>query len=248
MGDLPVAWISSDQDEDGVPDEADNCITVANPTQGDDDKDGIGNICHGDANGDGKIDAEDAMFIQRCIVRLISCDRTKNDLNGNGRLDAGDALLIMYRVGLLPGPSGLRGEAPDAQVFYVYTDHLNTPRVVTDRQNRVRWRWDAIDPFGANIANDDPDADRIRLAYPLRFPGSTSTRRRGYTTTTIEITTRLQDDTYSRIRLGLRVESACTNTLMATLSKTSTDMDCSVAQTCRHCRKISSISQQVWGT
>ena len=39
------------------------------------------------------------------------------------------------------------------------------------RTNRVRWRWDTSDAFGANAASEDPDADFLKLAYPLRFPG-----------------------------------------------------------------------------
>ena len=42
-----------DTDQDGVPDEIDNCPDVANPSQLDNDKDGIGNECDPDSNGDG---------------------------------------------------------------------------------------------------------------------------------------------------------------------------------------------------
>jgi RHS repeat-associated protein len=56
-------------------------------------------------------------------------------------------------------------------VFYVHTDHLNTPRRITrPSDNAIVWRWDA-DPFGATPANDDPDGDTVTFAYNLRFPG-----------------------------------------------------------------------------
>ena len=42
-----------DTDLDSVPDEIDNCPDVANPSQLDDDMDGIGNDCDPDSNGDG---------------------------------------------------------------------------------------------------------------------------------------------------------------------------------------------------
>jgi len=42
-----------DTDLDSVPDEIDNCPDVANPSQLDDDMDGIGNECDPDSNGDG---------------------------------------------------------------------------------------------------------------------------------------------------------------------------------------------------
>jgi RHS repeat-associated protein len=56
------------------------------------------------------------------------------------------------------------------QAYYVYADHLNTPRVITDSANKVVWRWDS-DPFGSDAANEDPDGDGVRFAYNLRFPG-----------------------------------------------------------------------------
>ncbi|MEZ5513269.1 MAG: RHS repeat-associated core domain-containing protein [Steroidobacteraceae bacterium] len=56
-------------------------------------------------------------------------------------------------------------------VFYVHTDHLNTPRRVTrPSDNMIVWRWDS-DPFGNAPANADPDGDSAQFAYPLRFPG-----------------------------------------------------------------------------
>jgi RHS repeat-associated protein len=170
LGDMPVAWITTDQDDDGVPDAQDNCITVPNPSQYDFEGDGIGDVCDGDINRDGRVDASDALTIQRCIVRLIPC-QPKYNVDGDARISATDALLTQRRVGLLPGPSGRLGSAPAAQVFYVHVDHLNTPRVLTDTQNRVRWRWDHADPFGATTANEDADNDFQPLKYNLRFPG-----------------------------------------------------------------------------
>jgi RHS repeat-associated protein len=55
-------------------------------------------------------------------------------------------------------------------VYYIYADHLNTPRVITDNANKVVWRWDS-DPFGSDAANEDPDGDGVGFGYNLRFPG-----------------------------------------------------------------------------
>jgi len=172
LGDMPVAWISADQDEDGVPDELDNCINVANANQHDPDQDGIGEMCDGDVNRDGRVDRSDATTIQRCLVRLIPCE-SKYDTDGNGVVTSRDASFVNRRVvaGLSQGPSGVRGEAAVASVFYVHPDHLNTPRVLTNKQNRILWQWDNADPFGANMASEDPDTDYIYYRYPLRFPG-----------------------------------------------------------------------------
>ncbi len=55
-------------------------------------------------------------------------------------------------------------------VYYVLSDHLNTPRQIIDSNQQLRWRWDATDPFGANLANDNPSA-LGSFTYNLRFPG-----------------------------------------------------------------------------
>lgn len=54
-------------------------------------------------------------------------------------------------------------------VHYVHTDHLGTPRAITDG-NTVIWRWES-DPFGSTAAQEDPDGDLTVFTYNLRFPG-----------------------------------------------------------------------------
>jgi RHS repeat-associated protein len=56
------------------------------------------------------------------------------------------------------------------QVYYIHTDHLGTPRVVSDSNQTVIWRWDS-DAFGSTTANDDPDADGVKFELNLRFAG-----------------------------------------------------------------------------
>lgn len=56
-------------------------------------------------------------------------------------------------------------------LYYVHTDHLDTPRRVSrPSDNVVLWRWDG-DPFGTAAANRDPDGDSTVFEYNLRFPG-----------------------------------------------------------------------------
>jgi RHS repeat-associated protein len=56
------------------------------------------------------------------------------------------------------------------RVYNIHTDHLNTPRVVTDSlSDVVRWRWDG-DPFGGRVVDDDPSSVGA-FAFDLRFPG-----------------------------------------------------------------------------
>jgi len=55
-------------------------------------------------------------------------------------------------------------------VFYVWTDHLGTPRQITDTANQSRWEWPNADPFGNNLPNENP-AGLGTFEYNLRFPG-----------------------------------------------------------------------------
>ena len=55
-------------------------------------------------------------------------------------------------------------------IFYVHSDHLNTPRKITQPSNNgVRWTWDS-DAFGTNLPNENPAALGT-FKYNLRFPG-----------------------------------------------------------------------------
>lgn len=49
--------------------------------------------------------------------------------------------------------------------YYFHTDHLGTPRVVTDKNNALRWRWLA-EPFGTTTPENLGG-----FTQPLRFPG-----------------------------------------------------------------------------
>jgi len=55
-------------------------------------------------------------------------------------------------------------------LYYVYADHIDTPRVITDTGDKVVWRWDS-DPFGLGIPDNDADQDGVLLTCNLRFPG-----------------------------------------------------------------------------
>ena len=64
-----------------------------------------------------------------------------------------------------------------AGVFYLHTDHLNTPRLVTDEQNRIVWRNDpTTEPFGNSPVEEDPDGDGQAFTLNLRFPGQYADR------------------------------------------------------------------------
>jgi RHS repeat-associated protein len=56
-----------------------------------------------------------------------------------------------------------------AETFYIYADHLGTPRQIINAANQLRWRWD-IDAFGIAPADENPGGLGA-FGFNLRFPG-----------------------------------------------------------------------------
>jgi RHS repeat-associated protein len=64
----------------------------------------------------------------------------------------------------------LQPNGSGVNIFYVHTDHLNSPRKIAQpTSGTLAWRWDS-DPFGTAAPNDNP-AGLGAFAYNLRFPG-----------------------------------------------------------------------------
>jgi RHS repeat-associated protein len=64
----------------------------------------------------------------------------------------------------------LRPNGTGILVYYVHTDHLNTPRRITrPSDNAIVWRWDS-EPFGTAAANQNPSGLGT-FVYNPRFPG-----------------------------------------------------------------------------
>ena len=120
--------------------------------------------------------------------RLVTAGTASYTYNGLGqrvKKDNGTVTLFVYdEAGNLIGEYDAAGHpirehvwfagAPVAvivgsDVHYVHTDHLGTPRAITDA-GTVIWRWES-DPFGSTAADEDPDGDLTSFTYNLRFPG-----------------------------------------------------------------------------
>jgi len=59
----------------------------------------------GDVNGDGKIDASDALLIQQALVGALASSTTiypRGDANCNGSIDAADVVLVLRAAVGLP--------------------------------------------------------------------------------------------------------------------------------------------------
>jgi RHS repeat-associated protein len=76
-------------------------------------------------------------------------------------------------------PDLLKHATPTPNRYYIHTDHLDTPRVITDANQAVVWRWDNADPFGANVANQNPSGLGT-FSFNLRFPGQYFDAETGY--------------------------------------------------------------------
>jgi RHS repeat-associated protein len=65
----------------------------------------------------------------------------------------------------------LRPNGTGVSVYYIHTDHLNTPRRITSSStNAIVWRWDS-DPFGTTAANQNPSGNGTQFVYNPRLPG-----------------------------------------------------------------------------
>ncbi len=111
--DYGLAWqLVPDTDGDGVADTMDNCTLAPNGplaldaggnSQLDADGDGYGNLCDGDLNNNGTVNAQDTSIFRS---KLGTSDPVA-DLNGNGYVNAQDSGIFKNMLGLPPGPSGL---------------------------------------------------------------------------------------------------------------------------------------------
>jgi RHS repeat-associated protein len=53
--------------------------------------------------------------------------------------------------------------------YYIHADHLDTPRIVSDKNDKRRWKWLA-EPFGTSAPETNPDSLGV-FTQNLRFPG-----------------------------------------------------------------------------
>ena len=94
-----------------------------------------------------------------------------------GPVPAGEHVLLAKAIDVMgatdesrPVTIGVTGEPGDAKLYFIHVDHLNTPRLIADHQQRTVWRWDQQEPFGANVPEENPSG-LGPFEFPLRFPG-----------------------------------------------------------------------------
>jgi hypothetical protein len=92
---------AGDSDGDGVSDDRDNCILVANAGQQDADRDGIGNICDADLNNDCGVNTTDFHILKS----QFGLPTALTDLDGNGTTNWADFAIMREYLGGPPGPA-----------------------------------------------------------------------------------------------------------------------------------------------
>ncbi len=96
--------VAIDTDEDGVPNEIDNCTNIANADQRDTNLDGFGNACDPDLNNDCVVNFLDIAAIGGLFLEEGDLDA---DLNGDQVVNFLDFSLVASDFLGAPGPSGL---------------------------------------------------------------------------------------------------------------------------------------------
>jgi len=56
------------------------------------------------------------------------------------------------------------------KMYFVHTDHLNTPRLITSDTGQAVWSWANDDPYGNNAPNENPSGAG-NFTCNLRLPG-----------------------------------------------------------------------------
>jgi len=83
-------------------------------------------------------------------------------------LDAGGNVLTQYAY--LPGQR-VPAEMQDANgVYEVHSDHLQTPKRLTDTSQTLVWSAEHV-AYGEAIVDEDPDNNGIPVTLNIRFPG-----------------------------------------------------------------------------
>lgn len=104
-----------DSDHDGVPDELDNCLDVANGASGpgesqrDTDGDGFGNVCDADLNNDSMANFVDLAIFQQSFAATEGDEafEANADFDGDGTVGLDDYSVFLQSWLLAPGPSGV---------------------------------------------------------------------------------------------------------------------------------------------
>jgi len=109
-------------------------------------------------------DGSKLAFSSNGDVYTINADGTGlNNFTQNAAAGNASPVFLMGSSSPTPPPSQM-------QVYFIHSDHLNTPRVISNQASQVVWRWDHAEPFGSNPPNENPSGLGT-FTCNLRLPG-----------------------------------------------------------------------------
>ncbi|MBT8223320.1 MAG: thrombospondin type 3 repeat-containing protein, partial [Eudoraea sp.] len=100
-----VDFLPQDTDNDGIPDDQDNCPSMSNPNQEDLDNDGMGDLCDEDLDGDGIPNTTDdcpyslpgqLIDSQGCVIPELPESNFDLQIAGPSCIAAGDGFITIY--------------------------------------------------------------------------------------------------------------------------------------------------------
>lgn len=178
-----IVYGANDVDGDGIFDNRDNCIEVANPNQYDTDEDGYGNFCDGDLNNDNITGTVDLALYKRAFgSHLGDANYNPNaDFNSDGIINTFDLALFKMFFQKPPGPSAKLGGTE----YFVRPDGGNLGQCdglsnvayninINNRQCAVSHLFELLDPQskqaiiqGGDIINIMNHADGTTAEYEM---------------------------------------------------------------------------------
>ena len=112
---MSLAWlplgVNAGVDKDGVPDNQDNCIDIANANQHDSDNDGYGNACDADLDNDGNVNFADLNLFKSAFTARSS--NSHADFDSDGIVSFSDFHILKQLFSKPPGPAGSGAEDAD---------------------------------------------------------------------------------------------------------------------------------------
>ncbi|HHJ38475.1 MAG: hypothetical protein AXA67_12915 [Methylothermaceae bacteria B42] len=94
--------IAQDTDGDGIDNQFDNCIEIANPDQRDSNGDGFGNACDADLDNNGFVSFNDLALFKSAF----NTSNADADLDGSGFVSFNDLVIFKTLFNKPPGPAG----------------------------------------------------------------------------------------------------------------------------------------------
>jgi len=130
------------------------------------------NFLHADMDGDGSISVEDYLV---WYLNLFNTGDVTADVTGDGALTTDDTNLV---VNCAFNQGSCEATSYTSSLYTIHTDHLGTPKLLTDVTGAAVWRAVAR-PFGKATVDDDVDGDGVAVEFNLRQPGQYYDRETG---------------------------------------------------------------------